>query len=135
MSMDMLLETEGVPLYIPIWFYSNMRQFAFLIPSLPLHSNMVLFKSCALCQYTFYSFFTFQYGSIQIQTLWLVQLEMLSLHSNMVLFKLLWLAGYVLRWRLYIPIWFYSNTNVSKDSNTCYHFTFQYGSIQIKRYD
>ena len=52
-----------------------------------LHSNMVLFKlNCSaniFCQFSF----TFQYGSIQIQSRESQLFLMSDLHSNMVLFK------------------------------------------------
>jgi len=122
-------------IYIPIWFYSN--------------------ESGAIC-YTHMKTFTFQYGSTQMKLLIKLFQICTNLHSNMVLLK--WTACYslTLKFRIYIPIWFYSNQRASNwkkavlylHSNmvllkscgidsTAYHvgwFTFQYGSTQIHRW-
>ena len=94
---------------------------------------MVLFKLKFINTSIFFFTFTFQYGSIQIQKeyfhnhkkqshlhsnmvlfkllpqkVYLQHME--NLHSNMVLFKLTIIITLGCNRRIYIPIWFYSNT-------------------------
>ena len=59
----------------------------------------------------------------------------MPLHSNLVLFKLVLVsvACNVKYGKLYIPIWFYSNKNVHQKRLKGSSFTFQSGSIQIRK--
>ena len=111
MSMDMLLETEGVPIYIPIWFYSNKNRDAEVIT---LGSFTFQYGSIQIASSTPFTTtlgrFTFQYGSIQIADYTGLNIYQIDLHSNMVLFK--------------------SNSNIN--ATLKFTFTFQYGSIQIQ---
>ena len=74
---------------------------------------MVLFKWLTKIKSVVNSYFTFQYGSIQIFT----PSHYLKLASH-----------------FYIPIWFYSNSILSAASYEDSLFTFQYGSIQIRQW-
>ena len=55
-----------------------------------------------------------------------------SLHSNLVLFKCRYRRQIYSIIILYIPIWFYSNLNLSCNKKAPLIFTFQSGSIQIR---
>ena len=74
-----------------------------------LHSNMVLFKLRGANLNSADLRFTFQYGSIQMNT-------------EEVFRKVK---------KIYIPIWFYSNEECDICGAKLDAFTFQYGSIQI----
>ena len=76
--------------------------------------------------------FTFQYGSIQIRYI-------LTFSYSCLLYIPIWFysnsnafTSILSRIQLYIPIWFYSNAEITCDLISRYFFTFQYGSIQIK---
>ena len=128
-------------LYIPIWFYSNkitykldvrMNTFTFQSGSIQMKTNY--YRTFAI-----YSF-TFQSGSIQMalslkDCLLLSSLHsnlvlfksddvtarrehVLPLHSNLVLFKLKFSKNTYDFLKLYIPIWFYSNTNLNNRYRT-----------------
>ena len=104
-------EREWIKIYIPIWFYSNSFQVIFYFIYVNLHSNMVLFKSEIQLVWVKTQSFTFQYGSIQITY------EEYMFVDN----------------KIYIPIWFYSNSFRQKEIKMLISFTFQYGSIQMKK--
>ena len=55
----------------------------------------------------------------------------MTLHSNLVLFKSTSLNNMVAHIPLYIPIWFYSNKELSDDKVNANDFTFQSGYIQM----
>ena len=122
-------------LYIPIWFYSNEKAMSDKgLRYRPLHSNLVIFN----CRKTS-----------------CIKNACHPLHSNLVIFKSniekcskinshlyipIWFYSNDLvsifvskRHDLYIPIWFYSNYSYSAKSYLSKSFTFQSGSIQIKR--
>ena len=76
-------------LYIPIWLYSNVRYPPLLcLMLLPLHSNLVIFKSEPLSITSYMYHFTFQSGYIQIYNRRMFSRRLFE---------------------LYIPIWLYSN--------------------------
>ena len=124
-------------LYIPIWLYSNFN--------------------ISLVHFGNFIFFTFQSGSIQIveqlqheyasgilyiPILVLFKCNLRSVcDGNYKLYIPIWfysnntysISG-VLSWLLYIPIWFYSNHSYSAKSYLSKSFTFQSGSIQIWTY-
>ena len=125
--------TKAISLYIPIWLYSN----------------------CYNCSRNINNMhFTFQSGYIQITTGRLWPHSTQALHSNLVIFKLRMLAitrelstftfqsGYIQmrniqrslkRFRLYIPIWLYSNFSNKNLPLFAFPFTFQSGYIQMTR--
>ena len=99
-------------LYIPIWLYSNnitqikrTLEKSLYIP-IWLYSNLFL-----SCLYSYYAFFTFQSGYIQM----LPDKNSPSSSSS-----------------LYIPIWLYSNVCNFAIFFSSFIFTFQSGYIQIK---
>ena len=84
------------------------------MPDIPLHSNLVLFKSSGWCNYKIY---------------------IRALHSNLVLFKFIFTIIFTQLPSLYIPIWFYSNSYSYSITGRQKSFTFQSGSIQINGYN
>ena len=118
--------------YIPLWFYSNKMNKAALAFGTILHSTMVLFKygTNAYAQFAAATF-TFHYGSIQIMgevtspfTKWFY--IPLWFYSNSLLNR-----DSITPFFFYIPLWFYSNQANPDDTIKLYYFTFHYGSIQI----
>ena len=97
-------------IYIPLWFYSNCQLFIRHIPYpvFTFHYGSILISTSATCLAVLSSF-TFHYGSILIWTCFLFFFDE----------------------RIYIPLWFYSNT--IKDCRRYFGavFTFHYGSILI----
>ena len=106
-----------------------------------LHSNMVLFKLQLVASSQVITLFTFQYGSIQIANLRQKIARGTHLHSNMVLFKSkrILLPGRYTAFTfqygsiqiisitpskfdvfIYIPIWFYSNSDPSVTTEVDY---------------
>ena len=75
--------------------------------------------------------FTFQSGSIQIVSGKSIEYGGFTLHSNLVLFKSYKTILRQLISKLYIPIWFYSNSVGRHRARDAKNFTFQSGSIQM----
>ena len=59
------------------------------------------------------------------------KMEQTNLHSNMDLLKFRFSLLLPLDFRIYIPIWIYSNTGPHLHFGVYQEFTFQYGSTQI----
>ena len=100
-------------LYIPIWLYSNrLATWDKTKLFTSLHSNLVIFK------------FLKAFSDCEATK---------PLHSNLVIFKFPMFPRNYCPIYLYIPIWFYSNFNISLvHFGNFIFFTFQSGSIQIK---
>ena len=79
-------------IYIPLWSYSNSDVASYRLPLHHLHSTMVLFKLCCSGTPRYFKLFTFHYGPIQI---------------NFTCYTFSLFSG------IYIPLWSYSNKNVS----------------------
>ena len=86
-------ENDFIAIYIPLWSYSNEQWTRIRLRlCVHLHSTMVLFKSFSSFILTRTLTFTFHYGPIQI---------------NFTCYTFSLFSG------IYIPLWSYSNKNVS----------------------
>jgi len=124
------------PIYIPIWFYSNINQIChfFTVIWFTFQYGSTQIKQGALWKCRC-DWFTFQYGSTQIAIAGKMKMVNIHLHSNMVLLKSIEKRGFLIIIKftfqygstqipircfcssvsssIYIPIWFYSNTDSS----------------------
>ena len=132
-SLKALRQGEDLQLYIPIWFYSNLERVGTTDFPYILYIPIWFYSNVRRLQIRYINAtFTFQSGSIQIKTQWMLLSVVSSLHSNLVIFKCK-LKSRCNSWyiELYIPIWLYSNFLFAPLRYGLSSFTFQSGYIQI----